>query len=72
MKASHNQNKLPRSLTRFTSLALAASVGVAVMVVELGVACILTPVFGRAISVWAIVITMPMVALPAGYAFGGY
>jgi len=41
------------------------------MVVELGVARILTPVFGGSISVWAIVIATTMLALAAGYAFGG-
>jgi spermidine synthase len=42
------------------------------MVVELGVARVLTPVFGGSISVWAIVIATTMLALAAGYAFGGY
>jgi MFS family permease len=51
---------------------LAALAGAAVMVVELGVARILTPVFGGSISVWAIVIATTMLALAAGYAFGGY
>jgi len=46
--------------------------GAAVMIVELGVARILTPVFGGSISVWAIVIATTMLALAAGYAFGGY
>lgn len=55
----------------YTSLGLAAAAGAAVMVVELGVARILTPVFGGSISVWAIVIATTMLALAAGYAFGG-
>jgi spermidine synthase len=42
------------------------------MVVELGVARVLTPIFGGSISVWAIVIATTMLALAAGYAFGGY
>ena len=42
------------------------------MVVELGVARVLTPVFGGSISVWAIVIATTMLALAAGYAYGGY
>ncbi|MGD2062739.1 MAG: fused MFS/spermidine synthase [Nitrospirota bacterium] len=42
------------------------------MVVELGVARILTPVFGGSISVWAIVLATTMLALAAGYAFGGH
>jgi spermidine synthase len=42
------------------------------MVVELGVARILTPVFGGSIAVWAIVLATTMLALAAGYAFGGY
>ncbi|HYQ72901.1 MAG TPA: hypothetical protein VET88_13365, partial [Gammaproteobacteria bacterium] len=53
-------------------LSLAAVAGAAVMVVELGVARVLTPVFGGSISVWAIVIATTMLALAAGYAFGGY
>jgi len=59
-------------LTRIAALLLAALSGAAVMVVELGVARILTPVFGGSISVWAIVIATTMLALAAGYAFGGY
>ena len=57
---------------QITALSLAALAGAAVMVVELGVARILTPVFGGSISVWAIVIATTMLALAAGYAFGGY
>jgi spermidine synthase len=57
---------------RGAGLALAAVSGAAVMVVELGVARVLTPVFGGSISVWAIVIATTMLALAAGYAFGGY
>ncbi len=53
------------------ALALAAVAGAAVMVVELGVARILTPVFGGSITVWALVIATTMLALAAGYAFGG-
>lgn len=51
---------------------LAAVAGAAVMVVELGVARILTPVFGGSIAVWAFVIATTMLALAAGYAFGGH
>ena len=47
---------------RALALLLAGVAGAAVMVVELGVARILTPVFGGSITVWA---------LAAGYAFGG-
>ena len=53
------------------ALGLAAVAGAAVMVVELGVARILTPVFGGSITVWALVIATTMLALAAGYAFGG-
>ncbi|MGD2083941.1 MAG: fused MFS/spermidine synthase, partial [Chromatiales bacterium] len=53
-------------------LLLASLSGAAVMVVELGVARVLTPVFGGSISVWAIVIATTMLALALGYAFGGY
>jgi spermidine synthase len=42
------------------------------MVVELGVARVLTPVFGGSITVWAIVIATTMLALALGYAVGGY
>ena len=56
---------------RLTALALAALAGAAVMVVELGVARILIPVFGGSITVWAFVIATTMLALAAGYAFGG-
>jgi spermidine synthase len=61
-----------RGRTKIAGLALAAVAGAAVMVVELGVARVLTPVFGGSISVWAIVIATTMLALAAGYAFGGY
>ncbi|MGD8875478.1 MAG: fused MFS/spermidine synthase [Gammaproteobacteria bacterium] len=61
-----------RGRTKIAGLALAAFAGAAVMVVELGVARVLTPVFGGSISVWAIVIATTMLALAAGYAFGGY
>ena len=61
----------PRHL-KFTGLALAAVAGAAVMVVELGVARVLTPVFGGSITVWAIVIATTMLALAMGYAVGGY
>ncbi|MDX1697519.1 MAG: hypothetical protein R3308_04490, partial [Thiohalobacterales bacterium] len=57
---------------KYAGMALAAVAGAAVMVVELGVARVLTPVFGGSISVWAIVIATTMLALAAGYAFGGY
>jgi spermidine synthase len=40
--------------------------------VELGVARVLTPVFGGSITVWAIVIATTMLALALGYAVGGY
>ena len=72
MKHIQNQNRPPRGWTRLTALLLAALSGATVMVVELGVARILTPVFGGSISVWAIVISTTMLALAAGYAFGGY
>ena len=72
MKHIQNQNRPPRGWTRIAALLLAALSGAAVMVVELGVARILTPVFGGSISVWAIVIATTMLALAAGYAFGGY
>jgi spermidine synthase len=72
MKHIQNQTRPPRGWTRYTALLLAAFAGAAVMVVELGVARILTPVFGGSISVWAIVIATTMLALAAGYAFGGY
>ena len=52
----------------FTLLILA---GAAVMVVELGVARILTPVFGGSIAVWALVIATTMLALAAGLALAG-
>ena len=55
----------------YSGLTLAATAGAAVMVVELGVARILTPAFGGSIAVWAIVIATTMLALAAGYAFGG-
>ena len=72
MKHIQNQNRPPRGWTRIAALLLATLSGAAVMVVELGVARILTPVFGGSISVWAIVIATTMLALAAGYAFGGY
>jgi spermidine synthase len=72
MKHIQNQHTTPRGWIRLTALLLAALAGAAVMVVELGVARILTPVFGGSISVWAIVIATTMLALAAGYAFGGY
>jgi len=61
-----------RQYLKYAGLLLAAIAGAAVMVVELGVARLLTPVFGGSISVWAIVIATTMLALAAGYAFGGY
>jgi len=57
---------------KYTGLSLATVAGAAVMVVELGVARILTPVFGGSITVWAIVIATTMLALALGYAVGGY
>ena len=72
MKSFHNQGNSLTGRVRLTALVLAAFAGAAVMVVELGVARILTPVFGGSISVWAIVIATTMLALAAGYAFGGY
>lgn len=56
---------------RAVALTLAGLAGAAVMVVELGVARILTPVFGGSITVWALVIATTMLALAAGYAVGG-
>jgi len=73
--ATRVDNEPPAALPgrlRFAGIALAAIAGAAVMVVELGVARVLTPVFGGSISVWAIVIATTMLALAAGYAFGGY
>ncbi len=61
-----------RRYQKYTGLVLAALAGGAVMVVELGVARVLTPVFGGSITVWAIVIATTMLALALGYAFGGY
>jgi predicted membrane-bound spermidine synthase len=61
-----------RPWKKYVGLALAAVAGAAVMVVELGVARVLTPVFGGSIAVWAIVIATTMLALAAGYAVGGY
>jgi hypothetical protein len=54
------------------SYSLAAFSGAAVMVVELGAARMLTPVFGGGIGVWAIVIALTMVGLATGYALGGH
>jgi spermidine synthase len=62
----------PRQYLKYTGLALATVAGAAVMVVELGVARVLTPVFGGSITVWAIVIATTMLALALGYAVGGY
>lgn len=56
----------------WAALALALVAGATVMVVELGVARILTPVFGGSISIWVIVIATTMLALAAGYAIGGH
>jgi spermidine synthase len=61
-----------RPWKKYAGLVLAAVAGAAVMVVELGVARVLTPVFGGSIAVWAIVIATTMLALAAGYAVGGY
>jgi hypothetical protein len=72
MKHIQNNDRAPRGWFLVTALLLAALAGAAVMVVELGVARILTPVFGGSISVCAIVIATTMLALAAGYAFGGY
>ena len=72
MEHIQKHTRPPRGWIRLTALLLAAFSGAAVMVVELGVARILTPVFGGSISVWAIVIATTMLALAAGYAFGGY
>jgi hypothetical protein len=69
LKHTQNQNTPPRGLTRIAALLLAALSGSAVMVVELGVARILTPVFGGSISVWAIVIATTMLALAAVWLF---
>lgn len=62
----------PRQFLKNAGLALATVAGAAVMVVELGVARVLTPVFGGSITVWAIVIATTMLALAMGYAVGGY
>lgn len=62
----------PQRRQRAVALLLAGVAGAAVMVVELGVARILTPVFGGSITVWALVIATTMLALAAGYAFGGH
>lgn len=62
----------PRQSLKYTGLALASTAGAAVMVVELGVARVLTPVFGGSITVWAIVIATTMLALALGYVVGGY
>ncbi|MGB5716890.1 MAG: fused MFS/spermidine synthase [Gammaproteobacteria bacterium] len=70
MMQTTSADLLPR--TKYSGLALAALAGAAVMVVELGVARVLTPVFGGSIMVWAIVIATTMLALAAGYAVGGY
>jgi hypothetical protein len=72
MKHIQKNDRAPRGWFLVTALLLAALAGAAVMVVELGVARILTPVFGGSISVCAIVIATTMLALAAGYAFGGY
>jgi len=69
---SDNQIIKPRHYLKYTGLALATVAGAAVMVVELGVARVLTPVFGGSITVWAIVIATTMLALALGYAVGGY
>ena len=67
-------NRIPesRQYFKYTGLVLAAVAGAAIMVVELGVARVLTPVFGGSITVWAIVIATTMLALALGYAVGGY
>jgi spermidine synthase len=69
-ESTHSEPSRPRQRT--AALLLAAVAGAAVMVIELGVARILTPVFGGSITVWAFVIATTMLALAAGYAFGGY
>ena len=66
------KNEADSSRRRIAAFTLAAVAGAAVMVVELGVARILTPVFGGSITVWALVIATTMLALAAGYAFGGH
>ena len=66
------QKNMSHRHIKYTGLALAAVAGAAVMVVELGVARVLTPVFGGSITVWAIVIATTMLALALGYAVGGY
>jgi len=65
-------NAGPGRRLKYIGLMLATLAGAAVMVVELGVARVLTPVFGGSIAVWAIVIATTMLALALGYAFGGY
>jgi len=69
---SDSQEIKTRRHLKYTGLALATVAGAAVMVVELGVARVLTPVFGGSIVVWAIVIATTMLALAMGYAVGGY
>lgn len=69
---SDSQVTKPRQYLKYAGLALATVAGAAVMVVELGVARVLTPVFGGSITVWAIVIATTMLALAMGYAVGGY
>jgi len=68
--STETNSQVPRG-QRAIALVLAAVAGAAVMVVELGVARILTPVFGGSITVWALVIATTMLALAAGYMFGG-
>ena len=72
MNTGHDGHNAAHRRTTATGLVLAALAGATVMVVELGVARVLTPVFGGSISVWAIVIATTMLALAAGYAFGGH
>jgi MFS family permease len=73
---SDSQLITSRQYLKYTGLAQATVAGAAVMVVELGVARVLTPVFGGSIAVWAIVIATTMLALALalamGYAVCGY
>ena len=61
----------PTSL-RLRVLALAAISGASVMVIELAVGRMLTPVFGGSIEVWGAVIAVTMAGLAMGYAVGGW
>ena len=59
-------------LSRLRVLVLAAISGASVMVIELAVGRMLTPVFGGSIEVWGAVIAVTMAGLAGGYAVGGW